>query len=75
MFQYKSTHIMSVNKSNPLQRYRRKIDVEHGVNTTGCVRGVYPQMYFVHNCENIIQITGKRILFIFSSTIRRFLFI
>ena len=44
MFQYKSTHIMSVNKTNPLQRYRRKIDAEHGVYTTGCVRGVYPQM-------------------------------
>ena len=54
MIQYKSTHIMSVNKTNPLQRYRRKIEVEHGVYTTSFVRGVYSQMYFVHYCENII---------------------
>ena len=75
MFQYKSMHIMSVNKTNPLQRYKRKIDVGHGVYTTGCVRGVYPQMYFVYYYENIIQITCKLILFIISSTIRRFCFI
>ena len=38
-----STHKMSVNENQS--------NVEHGVYTTGCVRGVYFQMYFVHYCE------------------------
>ena len=51
MFQYKSTHIMSVNKTNPLQRYRRKIDVEHGC-IQQVVYGVYTLRFRLKDMTN-----------------------